>query len=175
MKIGIVVSGILALLLLSGCIFGGDATNTAQQLAGVRASYVQREAYRNELIPFRNTIRSISGSEGEALNHYLDGTLELLEMVNQTDGALSLLRNTNLNAPDCGTNSTIAKAIQQMEDAQQNAQQAAEDFASVQENVSMANALGADYLQNAEQTANVVNETHAQRVKELKMACGFST
>ncbi|MBM3282408.1 MAG: hypothetical protein FJY86_03665 [Candidatus Diapherotrites archaeon] len=182
----ILMGGLLVLFLLSGCLFGGDATNTAQQLAGVRASYVptgtlvpsllvQREAYRNELLPFRNTIRSIVGSEGTALNHYLDGTLELLEMVNHTDEALQLLSNVNLDAPECSANSPISKAIQRIEDARENAQQASDDFAAVQENISMTNALGVDYLQRAEQTARGVSETHAERVKELKIACGFSS
>lgn len=178
-------AGITILFLLSGCLFGGDATNTAQQLVGVRASYVpsgslvpatmvQREAYRNELLPFRNTIRSIPGNDGVALSNYLDATLELVEMVNQTDDALTLLSNVNMDAPECSVNSPISKAIQRMEDAQENAQQAASDFAKVQENVSIANVLGVDYLQSAEQTAQVVSETHVERVKELKIACGFS-
>lgn len=184
MRMGI---GLLVLtLLFSGCLFGGDATNTAQQLAGVRSSYVsngllapssseQRDAYRNEILPFRNTINSIGGNDGATLKSYLDGTLALLSTIEKTDEALSFLENVNMDAPDCGTNSPIMKAVRSMSEARTTATTAAERFERVQENPSMANALGADYILNATQTMKAVSQTHDERVKELKIACGFSS
>ncbi len=173
------------LLLFSGCLFGGDSTNTAHQLAGVRDAYVsngllapssseQQDAYRNEILPFRNTINSISGNDGTALKNYLDGSLALLSTIEKTDEALKLVENSNMDAPDCGTNSPMMKAIRAMEEAQTTAVIAAERFDNVQKNPSMANALGADYILNAAQTMNAVAETHEERVKELKIACGFN-
>lgn len=173
------------LLLLSGCLFGGDSTNTAQQLAGVRASYVpsgalvplsleQQDAYRNELLPFRNTIRSLTGSDRAALENYLDGTLSLLQLIQLTDEAIDLLSRINLNAPDCGTSSPLSKAISTLSNAEQRGRDAADYFSKVKENVNMSNALGVDYLQNAQQTTLAVAEAHGERVKELKIACGFS-
>jgi hypothetical protein len=183
MRIGIAL--ITLILFFSGCLFGGDATNTAHQLAGVRDAYIsngllapssseQRDAYRNEILPFRNTINSIAGNDGAALKDYLDGSLALLSTIEKTDEALSFLENVNMDAPECGTNSPIMKAVRTMDEAQTNATTAAERFAVVQKNPSIANALGANYILNAAKTMNAVAQTHGERVKELKLACGFS-
>lgn len=176
---------ILLLAISSGCLFGGNAPNTAEQLAGVRSSFVSngllvpssmqtREQYRDDILPFRNTINSISGNDGVALRAYLDGSLALISMVENTDEALRLLGNANLDAPDCGANSPIMKAIRAFENARKDAQQAHGEFVMVQDNPLIANALGAGYILNAVQTTQAVYETHGERVKELKTACGFS-
>ena len=169
----------------SGCLFGGNATNTAEQLSGVRDAYISagllvpvsssvREQYRNEILPFRNTINSIGGNDSAALKAYLNGSLSLLEMANATDTALNLLKNVNMDAPDCGKNSPMGKAIVLLEQAQKSAESAHSDFVTVQGNSIMANALGADYILNAAQTSDAVAQTHSERIKELKTACGFS-
>ncbi len=179
-----VVSVLILVGLFSGCLFGGNAANTAQQLSGVRGVYVEdgslvpptseREQYRNEILPFRNTINSIGGNDGAALKAYLNGTLSLLDLAHSTDEALGLLENVNLDAPECGTNSPITKTIALLDNAQASAQSSHDYFTAVQDNVAMTNTLGADYVLNAVQTTQAVAQTHAQRVKELKTACGFS-
>jgi len=182
----IILSSVFLVLLTSGCIFGGDAASTAQQLAGVRDSYISegllapsttaaREQYRDEILAFRATINRLSGSEGEALKAYLDGSLSLLAMVQTTEDALALIQNINFDAPDCGNNAPLAKAIKQLGEARAHAEATHENFSSVQENSNMANQLGADYVLNASETSKGVAQTHAERINELKSACGFST
>jgi len=186
MRAPILLASVFLILTTSGCIFGGDATNTAQQLAGVRDSYISegllaptslqtREQYRDEILPFRATINSVSGAEGEALKAYLNGSLSLLAMVQATDDALLLIQKINFDAPDCGNNSPLAKAIKLLDEAQTHAEKTYENFTSVQENSSMANELGAEYVLNAAETSQGVAQTHTERINELKSVCGFSS
>ena len=185
MRAPILLASVLLILFASGCIFGGDATNTAQQLAGVRDSYISngllaptspsaREQYRDEILPFRATINSVPGSEGDALKAYLNGSLSLLAMVQATDDALALIQKINFDAPDCGTNSPLSKSIKLLAEAKTHAESTYEYFSRVQENSSMANELGADYVLNAAETAQGVAQTHAERINELKTVCGLT-
>ena len=180
------ILGILLIFtLMQGCLFGGDATNTAEQLAGVRSSFISngllvpssvqtREQYRDDILPFRSAINSVSGKDGETLRAYLDGSLALLSAVEYTDEALRLLGNVKLDAPDCGTNSPVMKAVRAMENARKDAQHAHTQFVVVQDNPTIANALGADYVLNAVQTSLAVYETHGERINDLKSACGIT-
>lgn len=185
MRVPIFLASVLLILITSGCIFGGDATNTAQQLAGIRDSYIgegllapsslqTREQYRDEILPFRATINNVAGSEGDALKAYLNGSLSLLAMVQATDDALSLIQKINFDAPDCGTNSPLSKSIKLLTEAQTHAESTYDYFSRVQENSSMANELGAEYVLNAAETAQGVAQTHTERINELKSACGFT-
>lgn len=179
-------SSVLVLFVLfSGCLIGGNGATTAEQLAGVRDAYMNegqltpdsmnvREQYRNEILPFRSTINQVGGNDGAALKAYLNGSLSLLHMADSTENAMELLQNVNLDAPECGTNSPMSRAIGLLNDARADAESAYDDFTSVQENVSIANALGADYVLNAFETTSAVVLAHGERIKELKTACGFS-
>ncbi len=182
----IIILGVLILILFSGCILGNDATSIAHEMQDARTNSVPngllvpstlstRDEYTNQLLSFRPRINALGGGEKETLSAYLDGSLSAVKVVNATDDALNLLENVNFDFVTCNQNDPANKAIHSLEDAQRNAQSAFTDFERVQENPSLANALGVEYIQNAFQTMKVVGETHAQRVKELKTACGFST
>ena len=179
------LSVIVLFAFLSGCLFGGSGVTTAEQLSSVRDAYMGagqltpdtmnvREQYRGEILPFRSTINQVGGNDGAALKAYLNGSLSLVHMADATEEALTLLQNVNMDAPECGTNSPVSRAIGLLEDARTDAESAYDDFTVVQENVNIANALGADYILNAFETTAAVVLAHGERIKELKTACGFS-
>lgn len=184
MRAGIFVC--LFLLVFSlGCIFGSGAESLAEELSVMRGKFVMggllvpadedgREAYRQALITYRTRVNALSGGEKEVLQAYLDGSLSLVDMVSYTDEAFSLLENVNPDFAECTPGSPTSKAIISMEDARESAQFAHAQFQTVQKNSTLTNALGADYVLNATQTTAAIASVHAERVNELKTACGFS-
>ncbi len=184
MRMGIFVC--LFLLLFSlGCIFGSGAESLAEELSVMRGKFVKggllvpadedgREAYRQALITYRIRVNALSGGGKEVLQAYLDGSLSLVDMVSDTDEAFSLLENVNPDFAECSPGSPTAKATTFMEDARESAQSAHSQFQTVQKSPTLTNELGADYVLNAAQTTAAISTVHAERVNELKTACGFS-
>lgn len=176
--------GLLIVLFMSGCI-GLDSKGTAAQLQEARVANVpdglltpttpaQRETYRNQLVGFRSNIRNIGGTDGTALAAYLDGSLSLLTMQDVSQEGLLLLESIDPSFVACENGSPATQAIEQFQEAKKYSQEAYDYFTRVQQNPSIANVLGADYVINVIQTTGVLAEVNTERVDQLKSACGYA-
>ena len=138
------------------------------------STFAQRESYRNALLGFRSTVRNIGGADGAALSAYLDGSLSLLSMQDSSQDGLALLENIDPTFVVCENGTPASQAIERFQEAKNDSQEAYEFFTRVQQNPSIGNALGADYVVNVVQTTSILIEVNTERVEQLKSACGFS-
>lgn len=179
----IVLILLVGLLTLSGCVFLQDSKGLANEMAELRKSSVPagllvpstpagQESYRGALIQFRKRVNEGGGAQGNVLDAYVDGSLILLDMQAHTNEAIALLQHVNLELAECGPQAPMTKAIGLYETAHRESQSANKAFTLVRDTPEIANILGADYVLNALQTTKIVEQAHAQRISDLKSACG---
>lgn len=177
--LGIVL--VLALVVLSGCVVGGDRVSIAKEMARAREQYVPagliaphtlqaQEQYRSALIGFRGKVNG--AGEGKAnLQAYLDGSLEAITMQQQMNNAFNLLKQVNQEALNCAEGSPAGRAMTELRSAREKSSSVHESFALVQRDVALTNALGADYVTNAAQTTENIGISVTNTLEQIQQNC----
>lgn len=175
----ILVLLLVGLAFFSGCVLGDNSKALAHDLATLRNASVpdgllvpvqpaSREKYRNDLLAFRAKV----SSGDAALNAYLSGSVALVDLQNETDAGVAALKTVDPNLVECAPHTSGGNAIAHLQAALAEAQTAQKMFQIVQGNAGIAHALGAEYMTSVNKTLSAILSAHAQRVNQIKIACG---
>jgi hypothetical protein len=172
---------ILVSIFLSGCIVGGDRISTAKEMASLREQAVPagllapttsegRQHYRDALIGLRSKVNGV-GEGKPTLQAYLDGSLEAIAMQEELNDAFMRLKQVNQEALNCASGSPADQAMQQLQSAQEKSTAVHASFSLVQRDVTLTNALGADYVTNAAQTTENISSSIANTLEQIRQNC----
>lgn len=172
---------VLVSVFLSGCIVGGDRISTAKELASLREQSVPagllapptpegRQQYRTALIGLRGKVNAV-GEGKPTLQAYLDGSIEAIAMQEELNDAFARLKQVNQEALNCASGSPADQAMQQLQSAQEKSSSVYESFALVQRDVTLTNALGADYVTNAAQTTENISGSITNTLEQIRQNC----
>lgn len=172
---------VIAIVTLSGCIIGGDKIGIANEMKQSREQVVTnglllphtpegKQAYRTTLIGFRSKINAI-GEGKAALQAYLDGSLDLLEMQKKLEVALERIKQVNPDFVECNTGSPATQALEQFRAAKEKSQSAHDAFALVQEDIALTNALGADYVLTAIEATAATDASLTNTIDQIQQSC----
>lgn len=175
------VLGLCCLLLLNGCILGGNDTGLASEMRAAREAAVPngllvpsspaaQNAYSATLFSFRDRVSS-SPIGLSPLEHYLEGSRLAIVSVQTANEALSNLVSADQSLLACGPGQPGSVILQGFSDAQQAALDAKAHFEAVRENVEITNALGAEYVLQALQTLEGMSEAHQNLHDQVELTC----
>ena len=172
---------LIGLVFLSGCIIGGDKLSVARDLAQLREQAIEpgllvphtsegRQQYRSALIGFRSRVDGVGDGKAQ-LQAYLDGSIDVIAMQESLNSAYELVKNINPSLVDCSADSAAEQALEHFHAAKEKSESAHIAFVVVHNDVALTNALGADYVINADATTAATGIGLTTTIEQIQDSC----